>query len=58
MKSYLVITGVVFAAVVLAHVWRMVAESPSLARDPGFVALTVLAAALSGWAFRLARRAN
>ena len=58
MKAYLLTTGSVFGAIVLAHLWRVFAESPRLARDPGFLVLTVLAAALCGWAFRLVRRVN
>ena len=46
-------TGAVFALVTVAHVWRIVAESPSLARDPWFVLLTLFTAGLSVWAWRL-----
>jgi hypothetical protein len=56
MKAYLITTGTVFGLIVLAHVWRVVAESPQLATDPWFVALTILAAALSIWAWRLLGR--
>jgi hypothetical protein len=55
MRAYLLTTGIVFGLLFLAHLWRLVAESASLARDPGFVGITVLAAALSIWAFRLLR---
>jgi hypothetical protein len=55
MRTYLMTTGILFAVLVLAHVWRAAAES-SLARDPWFLLFTVLAAALSVWAFRLLRR--
>ena len=53
MRAYLVTTGTIFALIVLAHVWRVIAESTTLARDPWFVALTLLAAGLSVWAWRL-----
>ena len=49
-------TGAVFALVTVAHVWRIVAESPSLARDPWFVLLTLFTAGLSVWAWRLIRQ--
>ena len=57
MRPYLLVTGTVFALIVVAHVWRVIAESTQLLRDPWFVILTCVAAALSIWAFRLARRA-
>ena len=55
MKAYLLTTGIAFGLIVIAHAWRVIAESPSLARDPGFIILTVLAASMSGWAFYLVR---
>ena len=53
MRAYLISTGVLFALVALAHVWRVIAESPALATDPWFVLLTILSVAMSAWAFRL-----
>jgi hypothetical protein len=58
MKAYLITTGTVFALVALAHVWRVIGESSSLAVDPWFVSLTVLCVAMSGWAFTLLRRST
>ena len=55
MRAYLITTGVLFALVAVAHVWRVIAESSALATDPWFVALTALALAMSAWAFRLLR---
>ena len=55
MKAYLITTGTVFTLVTLAHIWRAIAESSALARDPWFVLLTVMAAGLSVWAWRLLR---
>ena len=55
MKAYLLTTGAVFGLVTLAHVWRAIAESPALARDPWYVLLTLLSAALAVWAWRLVR---
>ena len=55
MKAYLITTGTVFTLVTAAHVWRAISESAALARDPWFILLTVLAAALSVWAWRLLR---
>jgi hypothetical protein len=56
MKAYLITTGTVFGLIVLAHVWRVLAESSRLATDPLFVLLTIAAAALSFWAWRLLGR--
>jgi hypothetical protein len=39
-------------------VWRVVAESRALMRDPWFILLTLLAAGLCAWAFRLLRLAS
>lgn len=57
MKSYVVTTGVIFALLTLAHIWRIVSERQSLATEPDFVAITVASAAMSIWAFRLVARA-
>jgi hypothetical protein len=56
MRAYIITTGVIFALIVVAHAWRIIAESSALATDPGFLLLTVAAAALSLWAARLVRR--
>jgi hypothetical protein len=56
MKAYVITTGVVFALVTLAHILRVFAEGPRLAKDPYFILFTIAAAALSYWAWRLIRR--
>jgi hypothetical protein len=56
MRTYLATTGILFALLVVAHVWRMALE-PTLARDPWFLVFSVLAAGLSVWAISLLRRA-
>jgi uncharacterized membrane protein len=58
MKAYLITTGTVFGLITLAHVGRVLAEGPHLATDPLFVLLTVAAAALCFWAWRLLRRSS
>jgi hypothetical protein len=55
MRTYLMTSGSIFGLIVLAHLLRIIAEGPHLARDPGFVFITFAAAALSVWAFRLLR---
>ena len=52
MKAFLATAGTVFGLVVLAHLARMVAE-PRVAREPWFLLLTVVAGALSAWAWWL-----
>jgi hypothetical protein len=53
MRAYVRVTGVIFGLLTLAHIWRVVAESRRLAADPWFVLITLLSAALCGWALRL-----
>jgi len=56
MKAYLVTTGTVFGLIVLAHIWRVFEEGSRLAKEPAFLLLTIAAAALSLWAWRLLAR--
>ena len=53
MKIYVMTTGAVFGLLTLAHIWRALAEGPHLTRDPWYVFMTLVAAALSLWAVRL-----
>jgi uncharacterized membrane protein len=55
MKAYVVTTGVIFALLVAAHIWRLFVES-HLATDPYFIMTTVIASLLTIWAGRLAWR--
>lgn len=56
MRAYIITTGIVFALLVVMHVWRVVAESHALVSDPHFLILTVVSGALSIWAFTLLLR--
>ena len=56
MKAYLVTTATLFALIAVVHAWRMIEERSSLARDPWFLIITVIAAALAGWGISLLRR--
>jgi hypothetical protein len=58
MKAYVTTTGAIFALITLAHLLRIVAEGTHLATDPWFMLLTVAAAALCVWAWRLLRFAT
>jgi len=53
MKAYLITTGIIFALILAAHILKAVDEGFKIAKDPFFVVLTLLAAGLSVWAWRL-----
>jgi hypothetical protein len=53
MKAYVMTTGAVFGLLTLAHIWRAIEEGPHLAANPGWVLITLAAAALCLWAARL-----
>lgn len=53
MKAYLMTTGTVFGLLVVLHVWRLIVEGGQMAKDPWFWLITIVAAALSAWAWRL-----
>jgi len=61
MKVYLIATGVLFALLALAHLFRTIGEWPRLGTDPWFFlegpGIGVFAGALSFWAWRLLRQA-
>jgi hypothetical protein len=56
MKAYVMTTGAVFGLLTLAHLWRIVLEGWQLAKDPWWVLITLAAAMLSLWAWRVLRR--
>ena len=58
MKSYVITSGTIFGLLTLAHVWRILGENRSLATDPFFVTVTLLALALCLWAFWTLARAK
>ena len=57
MRAYVITTGVIFALVTIAHLLRMAHESYVL-REPVYILLTILTAALTGWAVYLLRRSS
>lgn len=57
MKAYLTTTGTLFALLALVHLWRIV-EEPHLRTEPWYILITIAAAALSAWAWRLVRVAT
>jgi uncharacterized membrane protein len=54
MKTYVLTTGSLFGLIAVVHVWRMIVE-PHLATHHWYIVLTLAAAALSVWAWRLLR---
>jgi hypothetical protein len=55
-RAYVATTGVLFAAITVAHVWRAYEEGRGMAHDPFFLLLTVISAAFTVWALVLLRR--
>jgi hypothetical protein len=58
MRSYVITTGVLFALLVVAHIWRIFGENPRLASDPWYLAITAACAALAVWAWVVLRRSG
>ncbi len=56
MKTYVIVTGVLFAAVFVAHVLRIFAEGPQLLSDPFWVILTALVLAMFVWSVIVLRK--
>lgn len=54
-KSYVITTGAIFGLITVAHIWRIIEEWPRFAKDPWYILLTLLAASLCVWAWRLRR---
>ena len=57
MRAYVGTTGVIFGLLVVAHVWRAVVEGPHLATDPWYVLITLAAAGMCLWAWRVLKSA-
>ena len=60
MKAYLVVTGLLFALLALAHVWRTIVDWSHLREDPWLIlqgpGIGLIAAGLAYWAWRLLRK--
>lgn len=57
MKAYIITSGAIFALITIAHIAHIAMETHVL-REPFFLVLTLLAAALSIWAFVVLRRVS
>jgi hypothetical protein len=53
MKAYVITTGTVFGLIVMAHIWRVIAEGPELVKDPAYILTTAAAVGLCVWAWRV-----
>lgn len=58
MKTYVLVTGVLFGLLTIAHVVRIFLERSDLASDPWYMLATLATAALCFWSWRLLRAAN
>jgi hypothetical protein len=58
MKAYIATTCLVFVAVTIAHIMRMVGESGGPGGDPWYILLTLVTAAFAVWAGLLLVRAR
>ena len=56
MKAYLIVTGVVFVLIAMAHIARVAVEGWHLLKEPIFVLTSLLTLGLAAWAWRLFRR--
>lgn len=55
MKAFVAAAGIVFALLVIVHVWRVALEGQGVA-NPFFIGVTVIAAGFSVWAWRVYRK--
>jgi hypothetical protein len=56
MRAYVMTTGAVFGLLVVAHIWRAIEEGAALVKDPFYIVITIVAAALCLWAWRVLRQ--
>jgi hypothetical protein len=53
MKAYIMTTGSVFGLITIAHILRIIEEGPHLLTEPLWIVLTLAAAGMAAWAWRL-----
>ncbi|MBS0387773.1 MAG: hypothetical protein JSR15_04765 [Proteobacteria bacterium] len=56
MRSYVAVSGSIFALIVVAHVWRAAVEGPGMFEQPSFIMLTAAAGGMAVWAWRVYRK--
>jgi hypothetical protein len=52
-KAYVMTTSAIFGLLAVVHIWRAIEEGPGLAKDPWFLLISVTAAILCFWAWRV-----
>mgnify|MGYP003622983611 CR=1 FL=1 len=57
MRTYVVTTGILYVALFLAHVARLVSEGTSPLHSPMFVLTSLGALAMAAWSVRVLKRA-
>lgn len=58
MRLYVIVTGLLFALLAIAHAARMITEDAGLAADPVYLLITACAAGLSVWSWLVLRRSR
>lgn len=58
MRAYVLVTGIVFALILVAHAARVAVEGGRLLREPDFVAASVACLVLVIWAVRVLKRST
>ena len=58
MRAYVITSGAIFGLLAAAHVLRMAGENARLATDPAYAAITLAAAGMCAWSWRVLRRAG
>ena len=58
MRAYISITGILFALIVVVHIWRAIEEGAHVVKEPSFLIATLLAIGMSLWAMILLRRSG
>jgi hypothetical protein len=53
MKAYVITTGTIFGLITIAHVARILDEGTRLLTEPFYLLLTLLAAGMVVWAWRV-----
>jgi hypothetical protein len=56
MRAYIIISGLIFGALTVAHLLRIAMENRHLAAEPMFLVITLLSATLCIWALTLLKR--
>lgn len=58
MKAYVLMSGLLYLLLLVAHVARVVAEGASVVRSPMFAGTTLAAALMTAWSWRLFRQSR